>query len=398
MIEKSPLDREKSRILKTLLTAFDIFPSAKGASAHIAQNLMAIRGFKETAALACLGTIDDPKAQMEDGFTILRCRMMHPNFLKRAEIFGDFVWNLLDRVGAGLASVHFRDIWGGVPALNHVAVKQALKIFEVNGLPSIELPCRYPALARNTALLNRIRGMEDFCLSKADRIITVSGVNADHIASRGVGREKITVIPNTTDINEAVPARPAIANGKKRILYSGCLAPWQGVETLLKAYALLAHRDDIALTLAVSNRKYLKPHLKLAGKLGLEDIVEIKMALPKEELAALYASSTFSVAPLTRCQRNETQGACPIKIMDSMAMGIPVIASDMAITRELLENAVDGLLVTPDSPRALAVGMTALLDDPARTAALGENARNNFEMKFSRNSFAEKLRKVYTEN
>ncbi|MBF0635076.1 MAG: glycosyltransferase family 4 protein [Nitrospinae bacterium] len=384
--------------MKTLLTAFDIFPSAKGASAHIAQNLKAIRGFKETAALACLGTIDDPKAQMEDGLTILRCRMMHPNFLKRAEIFGDFVWSLLNRANGGLTSVHFRDIWGGIPILKHYSSKRALKIFEVNGFPSIELPCRYPALERNNALLNRIRGMEDLCLSKADRIITVSDVNADYIVSRGVAREKITVIPNTTDIDEAAPSQKPIANGKKRILYSGCLAPWQGVETLLRAYALIAHRDDVKLTMAVSNRKYLKPYLKLVHKLGMEENVEIKTALPKEELAALYASSAFSVAPLARCERNETQGACPIKIIDSMAMGVPVIASDLAIARELVENGVDGLLVTPDSPRALAVGMTALLDDPAKAETIGRNARKSFEDKFSRSSFMEKLRKVYTEN
>jgi glycosyltransferase involved in cell wall biosynthesis len=385
-------------ILKTLLTAFDVFPSSKGASAHIAQNLIAIRGFKEEAALACLGTIDDPKAQMEDGLTILRCRMMHPNFLKRTEIFGDFVWSTLNRFGAGLTSVHFRDIWGGMPVLNHVAVKRALKIFEVNGLPSIELPCRYPALERNAALLNRIKGMENFCLSKADRIITVSGVNADHIVSRAVAREKITVIPNTTDIDEAVLAPDIHSSGKKRILYSGCLAPWQGVETALKAYALIAHRDDVMLTLAVSNRKYLKPHSQLIKKLGLENRVEIRTAMPKEYLAALYAPSAFSLAPLTRCQRNETQGACPIKIVDSMAMGVPVIASDLAITREMLENAVNGLLVTPDSPRALAVGMTYLLDNPALAAELGKNARKNFEVKFSRSVFVEKLMKVYTEN
>lgn len=384
--------------MKTLLTAFDIFPSAKGASAHIAQNLMAIRGFKETAALACLGTIDDPKAQMEDGLTILRCRMIHPNFLRRTEIFGDFVWSLLGRVGADLSSVHFRDIWSGMPVVNHVCVKRALKIFEVNGLPSMELPCRYPALARNTGLLSRIRRMEDFCLSKADRIITVSGVNAGHLVSRGVAREKITVIPNTTDIGEALVARPAIGDGEKRILYSGCLAPWQGVETLLRAYALIAHRGDVSLTLAVSNRKYLKPHQKLIRKLGLEEKVEIKTALPKEYLAELYASSAFSVAPLARCARNETQGACPIKIVDSMAMGVPVIASDMAITRELLENGVGGLLVKPDSPRALALAMTELLDNPARAAELGRNARRNFEEKFSRAVFMEKLRKVYMEN
>lgn len=384
--------------MKTLLTAFDIFPSAKGASAHIAQNLLAIRAFRKEASLACLGTIDDPKAQMEDGLTVLRCRMMHPNFLKRTEIFGDFVWSLLDRFGSGLSSVHFRDIWGGEPVLNHAAVKNAMKIFEVNGLPSIELPSRYPALARNMALLNRIRRMEDFCLSSADKVITVSVVNAEHIASRGVAREKITVIPNTTDIDQVPLPQRIKPGGRKRILYSGCLAPWQGVETLLKAYSLLAHRDDVELVMAISNKKYLKPYLRLARKLGLENRVGIHTALSKEALASLYANSLFSVAPLARCHRNETQGACPVKIVDSMAMGVPVIASDLAITREMLENGTDCILVAPDSPRAMAVAMAGLLDKPGFAEELGRNSRLNFMKKFSRDKFAEKLRQVYAEN
>lgn len=384
--------------METLLTAFDIFPSAKGAAAHIAQNLLSIRGFKGEVALACLGSMDMPRAQMEDGITILRCRMLHPNFLKRTEIFGEFISRILDKSGGGLTHIHFRDIWSGLPAIHNRNAKRAVKIFEVNGLPSVELISRYPALGRNASLLARLRGMEDILLSNSDRIITVSRVNADYLVSRGADSRKITIIPNTTDINfPDIPRRPP-ANGEKMILYSGCLAPWQGTQTLLKAFALIAHREDVSLTIAVSNRKFLKPHLKLAKRLGLENRLEIKMALPKEEMARLYSSAVFTVAPLARCERNESQGACPVKIVESMAMGVPVVASDMAITREIIKNGVSGCLVKPDSPRALAVAMTALLDNPAQEKAMGQKARERFEADFSQSIFAERLRKVYMEN
>ena len=382
--------------MRVLLTAFDTFPSAKGASAHIAHNLAAISRFAKEVTLACPGAFGDPMAQSEDGITILRCPMTHPNFLFRAESFGQFVSGLLGRTGAKWDVIHFRDIWGGIPALHHPTAGDKLKIFEVNGLASIEAPYRYPAVAHSPSLLGRIREMEDFCLKGADKIITVSQVNADHIASRGVPRSRITVIPNTSAIGSATIHR-GDPGSKNRILYSGSLAPWQGVDTLLRAFALLAPRGDVRLTLAASNKKFLKPHMELAARLGIQEEMEVKMAIGMDDLATLYNSSAVSVAPLARDGRNLRQGACPIKIFDSMAMGTPLVASDIPITREILEDGVDSLLVRPDSPRALAMAITRLLDDSALAESLGAAARDKFEIEYSMTVFFDKLKNAYQE-
>ncbi|MGX2953608.1 glycosyltransferase [Shewanella sp. JL219SE-S6] len=56
------------------------------------------------------------------------------------------------------------------------------------------------------------------------------------------------------------------------------------------------------------------------------------------------------MAPLTPCRRNMLQGCCPLKVLESMACGTAVIASDLPVIRELVTHEKHGLLVPPPGP------------------------------------------------
>ena len=80
------------------------------------------------------------------------------------------------------------------------------------------------------------------------------------------------------------------------------------------------------------------------------------------------------VAPLARGDRNEVQGCSPLKIVESMAAGTAVVASDLPVARELVTPGRDGLLVAPGAPRALARAMEA----PGwRTSSGNDDARSS---------------------
>jgi glycosyltransferase involved in cell wall biosynthesis len=85
--------------------------------------------------------------------------------------------------------------------------------------------------------------------------------------------------------------------------------------------------------------------------------------------------ATLSVAPLTECPRNLQQGCCPLKILESMAAGVPVVASDLPAVRELITDGVEGRLVRPDRPSELARTIRVLLQYPAHLQELGRRAR-----------------------
>ena len=78
-----------------------------------------------------------------------------------------------------------------------------------------------------------------------------------------------------------------------------------------------------------------------------------------------------------------------------MAAGTPVIASNLAVCRELIEHGTDGWLVTPDSPRALAQAMLTLLNNPDLASTLGQKAQQKIVRHYNRETFTEKLREVY---
>jgi glycosyltransferase involved in cell wall biosynthesis len=371
-----------------LFAAFDLFPSAKGAATHIAHTAQALADARGRLTLACLGTPEMPRWQEEGPFTLRRCADLHPNFLRRTEGWGAFLSGLLDAAPSPPTLVHFRDVWSGLPLLRHPACAGAVTVFEVNALPSVELPVHYPALHRRPDFLSRLRAVEGACLAGADGIVTVSEVSRRWLVGRGVPSEKIAVIPNAAHLPASRPARAA---GRRLVLYAGTLSPWQGIETLLEATALLSHRDDFELLLAASSAKHAKPVRKAIARLGLSERVRIETALERDRLAERFGAALFSVAPLARCDRNELQGCSPLKIVESMAAGTAVVASDLPVCRELLDRDRDGLLVSPGSPRALAAAMEALLDDPARAEALGRAGRTKVEARFGYPRYRDRL-------
>lgn len=386
--------------MSALFATFDVFPLPKGSSTHIAHTLKALESLAGSVSLVSLGFGEMPRFQQEGGISIHRCLSHHPNFLKRTEYFYDFIRDTVGGI-SGIDLVHFRDVWGGMALFDDPRLAAAKKIFEVNGLPTIELPYHYPQLMRNPGLMSRIRMMEDHCLEAADGIITVSNVTKRYLMSRDVPGEKIAVIPNTSfDFTETSPDgqqpdEPAPADARKIILYAGTLTGWQGLTTLMKAFELIADRDDVLLFIAGSTDKYSRSIKKTIRKAGLEERVRFRAGLSRESLHRLYRRAAFSMAPLSRCSRNELQGCSPLKIIESMSAGTPVIASNLAVCAEYIDHMEDGLLVAPDSPRALANAMILLLDDEDLAARLGRNARAKSRNMFAMDHWMKKFHDAY---
>ena len=114
-----------------------------------------------------------------------------------------------------------------------------------------------------------------------------------------------------------------------------------------------------------------KDLLKRVRKLGLEGAVSVEPAVPHHEMPALLAQADVCVAPLAYNDRNVTQGCCPLKLIEYMACGRPVVASNLPVVRELARDDVDALLFAPDDPADLARCVLALLSDAPLAQRLG---------------------------
>jgi glycosyltransferase involved in cell wall biosynthesis len=141
--------------------------------------------------------------------------------------------------------------------------------------------------------------------------------------------------------------------------------------------------------------KAWKPYQKLAAKLGVDERIVWKFALEEEELSRWRQHALVSVTPLTDSPRNATQGCAPLKILESMASGVAVVASNLPPVRELIRDRHDGWLVHPDRPSELARALRILLDDRAYAHQLGAEARRTIEQRFTWERSLSLLREQY---
>jgi glycosyltransferase involved in cell wall biosynthesis len=132
-------------------------------------------------------------------------------------------------------------------------------------------------------------------------------------------------------------------------------------------------------------------------KLGLEDRVTVEAPVPHDRVPAAIAAAAVCVAPLGYNERNVAQGCCPIKVLEYMACGRPIVAANLPVVRELVRPDRDALLFTPDDPADLARGLLAVLDDPALAARLGGSAAAHVRVHFTWQAAQQRLLEVYRE-
>jgi glycosyltransferase involved in cell wall biosynthesis len=377
---------------RALYAAFDRFPSRKGSAVHIDRFARALFEQAGGGLLYVLGGEGLPAYQREGEVEVLRYMRDAEHVLERAAGYGARLATLLERLEPTLELAHFRDPWSGVPIVEHPD-RSYVAVYEVNGLPSIELPFLYPAVP--PAILQRVAALEQRCLDAADVVITPSAVTAERLLGRGVPAERLQVVRNGAQI-PASAAEPPPDRPQRYLLYFGALQPWQGVDTALRAFARLRDLEGLELVICASvHQRRSKPYRKLAEKLLVADRVRWEFALPDAELARWREHALLSLAPLRDCSRNVLQGCAPLKILESMAAGVPVVASDLPAVRELMTDGEHGRLVAPDRPGELARAIRVLLDLPEQRERMGRAARLRVSEHLTWDASVTQLRELY---
>jgi glycosyltransferase involved in cell wall biosynthesis len=397
----------KSRIA---YIAFDIVPAPKGAAIHIA-----------AFSIALAAAFDDIQLVTVSPTAIsLNSHEIYPQVIQTTlPAIGD---TLITRIlyfrrllmawlqGQRFEVLQIRSIYEGFAIARNKQRYCDRLIFEVNGLPSIELKYRYPAVADDRELLHKLHSQEQICLEAADLIITPSSITGEYLQSRGIPANKIRVIPNGVDLKVFTNNQRQMTNDNPRqsalstsayllkIIYFGTLSPWQGVNLAVESLALINREFPACLTIIGQARDYqIKTIKQLALKLGVADKLNILPAMPQIQLVEHIHASDVILAPLTPNDRNLVQGCCPLKILEGMATGIPVIASDLPVVRELGEDGVDFLLVKPGSAKSIKDVVLRLYNDRELAKQLAVNARQRIENYYTWQMAGDALTQAYAE-
>jgi glycosyltransferase involved in cell wall biosynthesis len=217
-------------------------------------------------------------------------------------------------------------------------------------------------------------------------------VNAEAVKSWLVGdgydASKIVVIPNGVDLSRfairgdraAIRRALGVPPDTKLVAVVSRLTALKGIEDFIDAAALVAARRPNARFLIVgepspiNNRAYVEGLRARTAERGIADRV-IFTGL-RSDVPALLSAVDVSVMP----SLNE---ALSNVLLESMAAGAAVVATDVGGTAEALVDGRNGVLVPPANPSRLAEAILPLVDHPSRAAQLGDNARRTIGDRYS---------------
>ncbi|HEY6745054.1 MAG TPA: glycosyltransferase family 4 protein, partial [Mycobacteriales bacterium] len=221
-------------------------------------------------------------------------------------------------------------------------------------------------------LLPVLRWLERRTQRSADWAITVN----DHLVARMIGAgarpERLRVVRNGPVLSRVRAARPdpALRAGRDLLCcWVGKMGRQDRLDLLVQAIAGLVHglgRRDCHFAL-LGDGECLDEVRAQVTELGLDPWVSCPGWLPESDVFAFLA--TADVGLDTSLQEEVS----PVKAMEYVAFGLPVVAFDLAQTRPLVDGA--GVLVPPGDLALFAKETAALLDDPVRRAALGDVGR-----------------------
>jgi glycosyltransferase involved in cell wall biosynthesis len=216
-----------------------------------------------------------------------------------------------------------------------------------------------------------VEALERESFAGADQVVAISRERAACLVGElAVAPERVVVIPNAVDV-DALAVAPASAEPADEVVVPRRLTPVAGVEVVLAALARLPPPRP---RLVVAGDGPLRPALRaMVRRLGLDAEVDLAGALPHGALMDRLRSARAVVVPSVAV-RGAVEGMS-IAALEAMAVGVPVVASNLGGLSELLADGC-GVLVPPGDPDALAAALREVLAlAPAARRALVERAR-----------------------
>jgi glycosyltransferase involved in cell wall biosynthesis len=209
----------------------------------------------------------------------------------------------------------------------------------------------------------------------SDELMTVHEPLRSLSIERGVTPERIEVVMNSAD--EGIfdpsrhPRRPFMADGTLRIIHHSNLQRIYGLDLAVEAIAAL--RNEIPLRLDVYGDGPWRPQIQAAiERVGVADLVMLHGRVPLDELPRLIADADLGIVP--SIHEPYLEYSLSTKLLEYVAMGIPVIASDLATNRAHFTDAAI-LFVPGGEPVALAEAIRAVVADPAAAAGRAAEAQ-----------------------
>ena len=246
-------------------------------------------------------------------------------------------------------------------------------VYEVRGLlEETWLSRTDDPTARESDFYRLSRDAETAVMHAADAVVTLSESLRAEVVARGVPARRVHVVPSGVDdlwLEDTDPREPASG---LTVGTGGTLNDYEGVHVLIDAVALLRSQGYDVRLLVVGDGPARAALEKQAADRGIADVATFTGRVPREEVLAAYRRLDVFCVP--RLDLPVTRLVPPLKPVEAMALGLPVVASDLPPLREVV-GTDRGLLAAPGDAASLASALRRLARREVRRE-LGAAARS----------------------
>ncbi len=267
----------------------------------------------------------------------------------------------------------------------------------ITGVPSLASLHVAPPTGGRQEIRDRLMR---FALNRwSSAVVAVSGaLRDDYLATGSLDRSKVWVVHNGIDIHRFQPDRGrsranverefGIAPGAPLVATVSVLRPGKGIEVLLDAVPLIVARVPAAHFLIVGDGPMRREWSELAQRLGIEH--RVHWAGHRSDVDSILPAADLLVHPTLA-------DAFPTVLLEAMAAGLPVVASQVGGIPEIVEPGGTGTLVPASNPEALASAVVDLLMHGDARAGMGRRAREIATQRFSTEAWLARLNTLYGE-
>ncbi|MDL2280224.1 glycosyltransferase [Desulfovibrio sp. OttesenSCG-928-G11] len=244
--------------------------------------------------------------------------------------------------------------------------------YEMRGLWELTRASRMPAYEGSQSYRQGL-ALEAFVAGNADRVFVISERLGRYLTEHwAIPQERIFLLPNCVDPELLSPAEGALAR-PTAIVYAGSLIGYEGLDVLINAVDLLSARGRAVLVYIAGDGEERTALEEQVRSLTLSHQIRFLGKVSPKSACELVREAVFVCIP--RRPFRVCKLVPPIKLVEALALGKPVIVPDMPLFHDELGDSGAGFFFRPGDPLDLAETIVRLLDDDALRENAGCRAR-----------------------
>jgi glycosyltransferase involved in cell wall biosynthesis len=319
-----------------------------------------------------------------DGITIFKASFF-PLYPFHVKLHGMFINSLLKSLEPELTLIHLHS-----PLVPPINTKLPI-VTTIHTLMKID--SKYHEARDPYSLAEKVQSMyfspyvESKLLKISNKLTVVTPTVAEELREYGVNPKTVTTVWNGVDEKRFYPVHDRVLTDKY-VLYTGILRARKGLFDLLDCAEQVCSVDPtVKFVISGTGPFFGKVESEIQRK-GLHEKVILPGYVTRAKLIELYQNATIHVVP------SHYEGL-PTVLLEAMACGLPVVATDIGGNREVISNGVNGFLVPPKTPKVMAETILNLLGDNGLRERTGKAARKTIEKQYTWDKIADHFTSIY---